>query len=28
VVSSEHSGFLHHQNYLDKLDNWEYRGRI
>jgi hypothetical protein len=30
VVSSRHSGFLHHQNWknLDKLDNWEFRGRI
>jgi hypothetical protein len=30
VVSSGHSGFLHHQNgkSLDKVDSWEFRGKI
>jgi hypothetical protein len=30
VVSSGHSGLLHHQNLtdLDKLNKWELRGRI
>jgi hypothetical protein len=30
VLSSGHSGFLHHKKNLDKLglENWEFRGRI